>query len=198
MKGRHPSVPSISLCFSILFLSIQKLLIYIFPKLCHICLQNTPPLGSQHIKSGFQFIFFQIKNFSFTFFLKLCHFCRQNTPPLRSKHIKSSLLFDFFQFKNLLFSLLKTNYFNALFDSQSYHLNCVCICLITCVCICICVCIYVCTCICICIFPKFEEGALSPGGEMQLSDNSPNKGLPLAVLPLPLTTLPILKTGVND
>ena len=63
---------------------------------------------------------------------------------------------------------------------------------------CICVCIYVCTCICICIFPKFEEGALSPGGEMQLSDNSPNKGLPLAVLPLPLTTLPILKTGVND
>ena len=61
MKGRHPSVLSISLCFSIHFLSIQKLLIYIFLKLCHICLQNTPSLGSQHIKSGFQFIFFSNK-----------------------------------------------------------------------------------------------------------------------------------------
>ena len=198
MKGRHPSVLSISLCFSIHFLSIQKLLIYIF-------LKPLSYLSAKHATSWFpayqvrfSIHFFQIKNFSFTFFLKLCHFCRQNTPTLRSKHIKSSLLFDFFQFKNLLFSLLKTNYFNALFDSQSYHLNYVCICLITCVCICICVCIYVCTCVFICIFPKFEEGALSPGGEMQLSDNSPNKGLPLAVLPLPLTTLPILKTGVND
>ena len=125
-------------------------------------------LSSKHANSWFPayqvrfsiHFFFQIKNFSFTFFLKLCHFCRQNTPTLRSKHIKSSLLFDFFQFKNLLFSLLKTNYFNALFDSQSYHLNYVCICLITCVCICICVCIYVRTCVCICILPKLEEGAL--------------------------------------
>ena len=115
MKGRHPSVPSISLCFSIHFLSIQKLLIYIF-------LKPLSYLSSKHATSWFPSYqvrfsthFFSNQKLSLNFAIFVCKTRRPCVPSILDPVFFLSI--HFFQFKNLLFSFFKTQHFNTLFDS---------------------------------------------------------------------------------